>query len=108
MIDVGNIMGGAGILLGSSMAGAGALKMFLSGAQSVGRISDALERTANAAERQAAVAEQYAKLSETLYDLREGQEQIRVTMSTLAGRVQELPCVTSPLRSSLAEKCEAQ
>jgi hypothetical protein len=75
------------------MGGAGAFRLLSGGTESIKRIPSALERSAVAAERSADVAEQYASQAQVLLDLREGQEQIRITMSTMAAGMQELPCV---------------
>jgi hypothetical protein len=66
--------------------------MFLAASHSIARVPNALERSAVAAERQANVIATYADLAKTLYDLRDGQEQIRITMSTVASRIDDLPC----------------
>jgi hypothetical protein len=89
-MDWGPILrdGGAGVAL--VMAGVGALKFFWSATSSVTRIPQALERGANALEQQAAAAEQAAGVAQSLYELREGQEQIRISMSTLAARQEQL------------------
>ena len=106
MIDPQGLLAGSGAFLGCTMAGAGALKLCLSGAHAVGRIPAALERSAEAAERQAKVAEESASLAKTLYDLREGQEQIRLTMSSIAASVQELPCTRAGEGLTAPTKCE--
>jgi len=79
---------GGGIAM--TMAGIGMLKFFLSASDSVQRIPAALERSAEAEERQAVVAEQTADLTKVLHDLQEGQEQIRITNSVLAMKVEDL------------------
>ena len=80
----------AGGFVAMSMAGVGALRFFLSGAEAVKRVPVALERGADALEKQAAAAEQAANLAESLYEIREGQEQIRISMSALAQRQEEM------------------
>jgi hypothetical protein len=89
-MDLGPILrdGGAGVAL--VMAGVGALKFFWGATSSVVRIPLALERGAQALERQAAAADQAACVAQSLYELREGQEQIRISMSTLASRTEEI------------------
>ena len=89
-VDLGPMLrdGGAGVAF--MMAGLGALKFFWSATSSVTRVPQALERGAKALEQQAAAAEQAASVAESLYGLREGQEQIRISMSTLAARQEQM------------------
>ena len=79
---------GGGIAM--TMAGVGALKFFFSASESVKRVPDALERSATAQEKQAEAAEQSADIACVLHDLREGQEQMRLSMSALTLEVQDL------------------
>lgn len=110
MIDANAIQAvllGSGGFIGTAMAGVGAFRLFNSGARIIERVPTALERSAEAQERQAVVAEQNAELAKMLYDLRDGQDQIRITMSSLAEHIQELPCALAA-PGVAPEKCEVK
>lgn len=86
MIDangVQSLLVGAGAFMGTSMAGAGALKLFLSASHAVTRIPDALERTAAATETQ-------AKLIPVLERLESQRGEIENSIAVLARNYEEL------------------
>ena len=86
---LGGLLSGTGVLLGTSMAGLGALRFFNASADSVKRIPAALERAAESSERQALASERAADVTVVLADLREGQDQIRISLASLAAKQTE-------------------
>jgi len=88
-------MDGNIILLGAGAismmtAGAGAYRLLSAAAKRIDPVLPLAERAVCALEREAAAAEKSAEITDVLHDLREGQEQIRISMSALTLEVQEV------------------
>jgi hypothetical protein len=105
-INVGDLLGGTGILMGALAAGIGILRLCWSGAKSIEKVPGHIERVAKASELIATETHATAQLASSLIDVREGQEQIRITMSALAARQDEAKAEMVQTKGELLQAIE--